>query len=757
MKKWLCVLVVFMVFALCVPALANIGDETLLIIGDDQPIKNGIRKPALAGDTLYVYSYDNAIYSYDLKGERVWNKHDFSELITNDGENYIELSALTSYGNDLYAVLVEQSSADGESRVDGAYLYKLKIEGGAVEFQDELELDWYDMIESYDSYEYSRSIDGAFMQDDKLIFTTYGHSQTGQDLMAIDIDTGECQRYDIANLRGAYAYTPGSILLNAFNYSAEPRVFEFMQLDLDTEEVTPLAQLKMEGYYTPSGIVYDAAANTLYYALDGELFAMPDMDVSRIAAVAAVSANDMSVTPMLTSDGFYITYDYQSIIKRNTDPSSRAGTRLSVVNAYEQAFDNACREFEAAHDDVELVLRDYRDDIITAMMSRSTDTDVYSLSVDSADYSALFERGFLKELTGSEIISGFVKSMYPNLTDMLMRDGEVLALPTYIDSNCLSYNPKAFEAAGLTEQDVPKTWMEYLTLLKRMPELIDEDMNVTIMEPYYTVEDARRQLFSSLFNNYLLYISNGDRVDMGFDTPILRDLLAAFEEIDFTEFGLLENYEEENMRVIEYGDQNKAIFYSYGSVSPYTQRGDSNIPMPLSIADGEMPLIETYMNVVFVNPFSQNPELAIELLELLVTNLDEFTKIQASPLNNEPVRNPYYEESIKSYAETIDSLRKQLEAAEDSDKAYYETMIEEYEQYAEDFEKYGSWNADEQSIALYQSYAPLCAVNKNLGMDNEYYETFYAARQQYLEGEIDKETMLRNIDKKLKMMLLEGN
>ena len=180
------------------------------------------------------------------------------------------------------------------------------------------------------------------------------------------------------------------------------------------------------------------------------------------------------------------------------------------------------------------------------MMTQVTTPDIYTLYVDSAEYSAVFGRGYMAELTDSEILADFAAAVYPAIQEMIQKDGEVYGLPLEAYGfGDLSYSPEAFERLGLTEEDVPSSWMEFFDLLGRLPDYLENDPDVTV--------------FSSLMDSYMLYISQPEN-EFAFDTPLFRELVAAFEAVDFEALGVSEEGTEDYVYNAE-----DTMFYTYSS------------------------------------------------------------------------------------------------------------------------------------------------------------------------------------------------
>ena len=169
----------------------------------------------------------------------------------------------------------------------------------------------------------------------------------------------------------------------------------------------------------------------------------------------------------------------------------------------------------------------------------------------------------------------------------------------------------------------------------------------------------------------MLYISQPEN-EFSFDTPLFRELMAAFEAVDFEALGVSEEGSGDYVYNAE-----STLFYTYGSsFSPYVT-GSGPQMLYLGLDEGMQPLVSTDVTVAFVNPFSQNRDLAIEYLECASEQVDAIMRITMMPGENEPVLNPYFEETLESYDEQIASLEAQLLGAEEVDKQALEATLEE--------------------------------------------------------------------------------
>lgn len=753
MKKWISVLLALCLLAVSgAGALAAPGDAVLVYEGmegfDEQ-----VQSMAYADGTLYILGY-NSLYTYADGALTQWQLDTSTVEAAEEDDVYFNLnpSAIVTDGGEIRLMGMERGydMEAEESLVGGGGLYSISLEeaDGIKTARVELatELDFEAMIEdSGDEYTWM-NISMPFVQDGMLVGTTYGVNN----IFWFDLEDGSYHSFGNEYLGLLAPYKEGRVLALQADYNAaEPRV-ELCALELESEGVEVLCEMPMDGYSAPSMLYYDAQADLLYYVSNGELWRMPLTDPAAAESVADMPLSYSGQTqPVLTEDGYFIAADYETVVRRNTDPSQRAQTRIVVQDAYADAVDRAYYAFTGANPDVEVVKKTSDEDLIQAMMSQSASMDIYVLDMSGAEFATLLDRGYAVELGGSEKIASLVGQMYPAIAEAASRDGMVYALPLEIYSRTtMGYDMEAFQRLGLSEEDVPTTWDELLDLLIALPDYMANDEDVSMFEPYVTQEDARESLFSMILDNYLLYIDQPDQ-EFTLDTPLLRGLLEKLETVDFEALGLISR-DEAGTSFSWSAEPGDFMFSMTASIDVYNY--DNFTPMLLGFEEGVPGMMSVQVNAALVNPFSPNVETAIAFLETVADNLDEIFRIQTMPGENTPVRSSYYEENMESYEEQLAYLRESLESAEDEEtRAALEQNIAEMEGYMQEYEEESSWEVSVASIDNYRGYAENMVVPSNMN-DAEFYEL----RMQYVDGLIGMDEMISKMDQRLTMMRMEG-
>ena len=773
MKKFLSLLAALALLALPMTALAAPGDALLLRADAQRGVD--LRGLVEADGTVYMFTYHDEVYTLAPGADApVCHAFQSPPMEQEDEETvlYPYIAAFIAWEGKPCVVLtesLEEMEGEGEDAeyfrtCEGAWLCELAFdkEGNASVGEEITELDWFDIIQGTD-YENYAQCDRPFVAGDLLCFTSYDESSNNI-IVATDLTDGDTDIYyptDLgldAYLEEICAYKDGLLLALSVQYTQEGNVANLYLTDLEAEEAELLAEVPLTGRGYPDGLVYRADNDTLYFAMNGELWALPGMDAEQLESVASLPVEaSYDVRPILTSEGYYITGNYEAVVRRNTDPALRSDVRLTVQRNYNSSINNAYYAFSAEYGDVDVVMVEQVEDVVQAMMNRSPDVDIYCLSVDSAEYEAVYSRGYMAELTESEELSAFIDSLYPFAREACVKDGELLGVPVEFYVSSMGYDPEAFARLGLTEEDVPTTWQAFFESLEPLAAKAAEVEGMTLFDGFEDYGSARFMLLDTMLASYMAYISQPEN-ELAFDTEAFRGALNACEAVDWTALGLAEP---EDMNGYSWtsssGDStHNALFSSYGNptADTYAVQGAFQ-PLPLGF-DGDRQL-SAQMTVAFVNPFSQHREEAVAFLEAVAREMEPLLKIQLCPEENEPVKNPNYETTLAAYDQSIADAQAQLDAAEtDAEKQAYAAILAEYEKAREQFFRYDAWQASEESIARYRAFAPQIIVIRNLGMGGDNSSAFYELQNQFTQGLITADEFIEGVDGKLQMMMLEG-
>ena len=778
MKKWIAAaLCALLMLALGATALAA-GNVTIAAQGRDG-FDDYISSMFVWDGRLLMSSWDKLyVYTPGEKGvtevegfEQLQTEFDDAIVPQEDGSSLLTLGGMeieVEYGNSVS--LNSQIIVAGDRLFRSAFIYgdegavdSLLIElciaqdgtpslGEVIELGDALTVDYGD------GYTGERDLQQFCFMNGILYGLSYGDN--GRELLALDLENAgvEVIELDTDNeVNGMAAFTEGKLLMVTTRYG-EAMEAELLIYDLASGELTSLGALPCQGWDAPAGIAYDEARGMIYYVLGGSVWRMP---VSEDGMGEPQEFGDMPLEVYTDSSAvvlgdLYIIASYDGVVGRDVTLEKLPDEKLRIVNrAYINEIKTAYYDFTDAHPEYMVSISDSAstDTLLQDMMNRSPDVDIYTLPMTSSAFSALMNRGFMAELSGSETLSAEVGAMYDSIKNAVMKDGELYAVPMYLYANCLMINRKLLtEKLGYTEEQMPKTWTDVFGLIADLAATrkLEEYPEVSLLGPGYTENDVKFSLFAMMMSSYYVWL-DADEANLTRAGGMLEGLCAAFEAIDWSAFGLPTDYDENGEW--EYIEEN--ILFSNNNVQPdYYRSGSSFEPLLLAIADGEEPMLGAEISVAFVNPFSTHREAAIEYLEMAFALMDDTMRITLMPDENEPILSPWYEENMKYYDEEIASLETQL-AAEDLDEEnrdMLEQSLADMKQWRDEYAQDGQWQVSAEAIESYRVYAqylvPMCTAI--------WEGDAYTQIDQYMGGAITAKQLCSELEKTLQMQRLEG-
>lgn len=778
MKKWIAAaLCALLMLALGATALAS-GNVTIATQGRDG-FDDFISSMFVWDGRLLMSSWDKLyVYTPGEKGvtevegfEQLQTEFDDAIVPQEDGSSLLTLGGMeieVEYGNSVS--LNSQIIVAGDRLFRSAFIYgdegavdSLLIElciaqdgtpslGEVIELGDALTVDYGD------GYTGERDLQQSCFMNGILYGLSYGDN--GRELLALDLENAgvEVIELDTDNeVNGLTPFSEGKLLLVTTRYG-ETMEAELLICDLASGELTSLGALPCEGWDAPAGIAYDEARGMIYYVLGGSVWRMP---VSEDGMGEPQEFGDMPLEVYTDSSAvvlgdLYIIASYDGVVGRDVTLEKLPDEKLRIVNrAYINEIKTAYYDFTDAHPEYMVSISDSAstDTLLQDMMNRSPDVDIYTLPMTSSAFSALMNRGFMAELSGSETLSAEVGAMYDSIKNAVMKDGELYAVPMYLYANCLMINKKLLtEKLGYTEEQMPKTWTEVFGLIADLAATrkLEEYPEVSLLGPGYTENDVKFSLFAMMMSSYYVWL-DADEANLTRAGGMLEGLCEAFEAIDWSAFGLPTEYDENGEW--EYIEEN--ILFSNNNVQPdYYRSGSSFEPLLLAIADGEEPMLGAEISVAFVNPFSTHREAAIEYLEMAFALMDDTMRITLMPDENEPILSPWYEENMKYYDEEIASLETQL-AAEDLDEEnrdMLEQSLADMKQWRDEYAQDGQWQVSAEAIESYRVYAqylvPMCTAI--------WEGDAYTQIDQYMGGAITAKQLCSEMEKTLQMQRLEG-
>lgn len=678
----------------------------------------------------------------------------------------LSLTGTTISGSSLGSALTLIAGEDALYLLNGetGELFRLSWADGKMSAKSVVTLDWSDMLMHMQSYDMPRAGNRAVLDGNHLYLTRMEDDYISHKLMRFDVETGKGERVSEETVISFSQYKESQLVAIIRKGFDQP--LQISTIDKASGAVASLLEAKGEYDF---GLQYDGGTDTIYFMSSGQLYASKGGAAAEVVAYFPTDSVWESMPSALIDGGYYALSNSEKVIVRNVDPAYKQNRALKINGLYS---DEVSRAFMNDHPEIPLVLSTQHfegAEALTAnMLSGDMASDIYTLYLAYSQYEALVEKGYVVDLSSSEALKAEIAKMYPEIAEILQKDGKLYAFPQYFSAFGMGYSPKVLEKIGLTEDDVPKTYTEFLAFVDRWEsEFAAEYPELTLFDSPEEM-DLRSQIFSSVFQDYALHCQRTGE-ELKFDTELFTRLLRTIETTDFSGFKQPDPDASEEgggsfaVMVSTVGEDEgpTALFQTYKNVTMTGFRYDDGYKlMPLALDDGLTPVLNAELSLFIVNPNSENADLAMQFLEYYAQNLPAAMKANMMPGENEAVLNPSYGEMMQEAEKLVEEMRAAYEAAKgtENEKAM-ELELQNAEQSLE-FRKQFEWSVTEEDISAYRAIYDMLVINKgNVFYDGGGEQTQELATlvQRYLDKQIEPEQMVKELDKKIRMMMMEGN
>lgn len=725
-----------------------------------------VRSGQVVGANLYLLVSN--LYSGSNDGQ-VWLERWSAGM--NEPETVLE--GLRSYRNestDATTPVVTRLLADGECLYgfdeSSRQVMRLVDGTGSAAVQPLCTLEAKEEEPSEDGIYYGSYVSSMFTQEGEVVrlAENYGEGESSLLVERYALDTGKliAQQGVDSTLRALCAYKDGKYLALVQPVPGpedmEAPMTQIAVYDPATGGTTLVATLN--GSYL-NNVTYDPQSDTAYYCCDATIYAVPmATGESRVSAYLPVNAWSGSDTTFGALSGGMIVYaNGDGAYVRRLDAPEMAAGALTVAN---EGGTTKHMAVVAEHPELNVTLAsEYpqtMEELTTAMVSGTGSMDVLCLTTSYNPVERLIDKGYAADLSGYPELMAVAGRMDPRFTQSVMRDGKLYALPVALSTNTLGVNAEAMEKLGLTESDLPTTWLEFLDFAANYYyDYGEENADVVLMDL-----NMRRSLFQMIRDQYVA-AQLRDTGSVSFDTPLFRKLMQALEAIDFTE---LDPYEVKGDKVWEGNDANEfyekqQLFTRYSEASPRAMDqsgyGRSNQPLILRLDSQTEPVLPVSMTVMIVNPRSTRMDQAAAYLTAYAGHYEAETEnIMFFPDQNDPVPNRYYEVQKQSYEESLQDLDSRIEKADESEKASLRDNREQIQGFLDELENQRMSVTEEMIQAYREQVAPYLYVTPQTPLTNpESSNELDTLTSQYLDHAIDLDTYIREMNQRVRMMMLE--
>ncbi len=696
------------------------------------------------GDQLLVYG-DGVLYA--TRDGEAWAT--YADLTPKGDENPYSVMDIAASGDTVYLLISEWLGGGTET-----YALSRVSEGGRPEKIADLSLSSSDgWIQVY----------GMAYVKDALYLLYMGDTHTWGENNLLKISPADGSTKDL----GTFTVTEmqpykDDLLLVCYRDQENSDAPSLATLNPETKEIKTLAAMKD---YNCGAIAWDAETDTLLYADTSSAYRLtPGAKEAELCAtlIPGYGRNDSSAIAM---GGKYYLEDYnaeQGLYITSSNPADMPTRHLRLAVNYAN---DVVRAYTANHKEVAVQVTESAWDaetITQRMLTASDAADIYAVSLSGGLFTSLRDKGYCVELSGNQKLLDFVTPMYPSLTKEYFRDGKLYALPAEFNASAnMAYYPSVLEELGLTEDDLPKTWLEMMDFIQRWDTEIGPDC-----DDEYALFQNDYDIFSMLFG-YILQDAmmtcdvQGDPIRLG--SPETVALLKRMEELRPLLKRMSRNPDETGGVVVYGGGSDsmpEALIANYCDLTPSDNRMSSRgnyreVPLPLTIAEGGPVVYQANITLYLVNPNSKNQEEAMAFLEYLTENMDDTSVIALDPNRNDPVESPWFLESVERMNEYIASVEEAYETAPEEDKTFMQDALTQAREELEYYTETSRWAVSAESIAAYREIAPhLVASSFELLGGNV--TDLSSIFQRFMDGQMSAEQFAKEFDRIIMMMEMEN-
>ena len=532
---------------------------------------------------------------------------------------------------------------------DGDMLYALNQYSGKLGIVTEDGLRWNGTFDAsafcLDNGEFAGQY-GALVMNHKLYLLLNCFEQKNNVVLEIDLSNGVTRELPANEAYRMAAYN-GQLLLACGDGEGASSL---KTLEVSTGQMNDLNMTSPAS----EGLAYDASTDTIYMANDNGIYTSRNGEAFHLKM--KLPTDCMWVEGSVTQSGQYV-YICSGIWVMTAGGSSADATsntlRLRTLSG-DPVLRNA---FAASHPQVLLDWQTVDDltaaDIADAIRGGDYATDIFSVNVDGA-FASLVEKGFVSPMTNQDILDS-VARMYPGLAECLKdSQGRVIAYPwdVYVRGTW-EVNEHLWEKY-FGSAAYPTTWREFFTMMLEFEDMENDDGDLFLMTWDY------EWMTNQVLTAYIVEMEQKGQT-VNFTDAALRDTLNTLWQIrtSLLERGI-DSYDEADIFWDSESIGDHSIFWptqSYSSHSSFL--GMKNALPPFTFSKGEAPVFQGGMQVMIVNPASQNKALAEEFIAQI--SRKEYSLMHWYLLHTDAVE-PYDQKPYHITAEDIAAWQNTLSA-----------------------------------------------------------------------------------------------
>ncbi len=472
-------------------------------------------------------------------------------------------------------------------------------------------------------------------------------------LYAWDLQSDSMRLMDIDGLLAAAPGAPGSLLLAFPGGEGEGAVWK--PYDLSAGKLDDIVINSPETMYAPA--VSPLTGGLYYVTVEGAVNALDAGGKTEQKAFVPVSF------PRLASRAFFLdasrfVYVDNGVYVR--DVSSAGSVQQTSLRIMGQMDGRLIQRYAALHPDVAIGVGERASGFLQfqeSMLSRDSGIDIYILNTAQFYHDAR-EKGFADTLDDNTALRDLSGRLYPAIREALTREGRLVAFPLSITVKAWAINRTRWEALDMG--GYPATYEE---LLQRAQEWQDSYSDAYPDHSFLDTAMGMTGLLSDIVYQYLLD-KETEAEAVSFDTPAFR---AALDALDRHK-ALFDNPMD-------------GVFYPlimptlHGLGLQYLDADEAISILPPAVDEGSPRLCGAEMEVMILNPLSQNKDAARDFIAFCAGQANIQTQYTLYADKTQPFENPDLEENLIYLQNRIDSLTQAAMEATGAEKTELERQL----------------------------------------------------------------------------------
>lgn len=568
------------------------------------------------------------------------------------------------------------------------------------------------------------------------------------------------------------------LLLNSFTF-ADGDVYELYRLNAETGEITALGQQPLNVLYSAVsgkllagqtaqdgqgqtlwlyepmsgsleplnervyrwdavGFVWDEAAERLYYALDaGKVYAQTADGQAQSVAYLPFQYLYASSRAFLWHDAYGFLQD-GALSLRSLDSNPDELVSLNILGGVPSRI---VQEYLAENPQVNIVFDARVSNFLglqEALLSGDSSVDLFLVTSDGI-YTEVVEKGYAAALTSSSALMERVSALYPWAQELLLRNGELYAVPLSVACHYWTINRTQWQALGLGEY--PQTYEELFGIAETWDEVYAEDL-----PGYYLFEcmDEMPGMIRTAMRQYLLEHEDWS-APVDFDTEEFRGVIQSI--LDHPDVFRLDG---ERMPLI--------MSYPQYLGTGYNDEDLVESFLPPALTEQSPRVASATLELLVLNPASEHPEEAMSFLTFAMGHLDAMTAYKLDASLTEPLRPEGYAATMQSLTEQIDTVTAKLDIVTDLDAR--EELTEKLAELQHEQERQASnWYFSPEDIEIYRAIAQTITVPTQTiypAATSAEADAFDQIIEQFADGSMSLERFIQTLNEKAYMMFQEG-